>query len=76
MSIISTTSCAGNTQPDSEILLDRMLHIDNDKYITRTETGESVCNSLAKYKDWENLYIKYSRYDKNDKTLNEQEVMI
>lgn len=74
--IISTTSCAGNTQPDSEILLNRMLQIDNNRYFTKTESGESTYNSLAEYRDWENLYIKYSHYDKKSKTLNEHEMKI
>ena len=70
----SLSACAGTYEQDSEIMINRLLHIDNEKYMTKTESGEYFYNSLLEYKEWENLYIKYSKYGDKNKIFTKPEI--
>ena len=63
-----------STVDDSDVMINRLLHIDNEKFISKTSEGEPFYNSLMEYKEWESLYIKYSKYGSSDKNLTEVEV--
>ncbi|MCF6337709.1 MAG: hypothetical protein L3J84_07115 [Gammaproteobacteria bacterium] len=66
-------ACAG-IQPDSEAMVNRLLHIDNKKFISKTESGETFYNSLSEFKEWESLYIKYSKYGAEEQHLTNDEL--
>ena len=51
-----------------------LLHIDNEKFLSKTNESKPFYDSLAQYKEWEALYIKYSKYNSNDKTLTDVEM--
>ncbi|WP_444930770.1 hypothetical protein ACJJIF_03015 [Microbulbifer sp. SSSA002] len=59
--------------PDVELMINRLLQIDSDKYYSETDSGEKYYDSLAEYKEWESLYIKLSKYNLKDKQLNQDE---
>ncbi|MCF6338932.1 MAG: hypothetical protein L3J84_13470 [Gammaproteobacteria bacterium] len=69
-SACASTSIAG----DSDVMINRLLHIDSEKFMSKTDSGESFYNSLMEYKEWESLYIKYSKYDSKDKHLTKDEI--
>lgn len=61
---------------DAELILNRILHIDSEKYRSTNENGEYVYNSLREYKDWSKIYIKYSKYEQKNKTLSKKEAKL
>ncbi len=73
--LIFAPACASShTIVDSEVMINMLLHIDSEKFMSKTSSGEAFYNSLLEYKEWESLYIKYSKYDSDDKNLTEVEV--
>ena len=68
---ISITACS--SEQNDKIIINMLLHIDDDKYNTKDEDGPYY-DSLAEYKDWENAYIKYSKYEKSNKKLTKTEI--
>lgn len=69
------SACAINpTAIDSDVMINRILHIDSEKFVSKTTDGEVFYDSLKEYKEWESLYIKYSKYDSEDKKLTEVEL--
>ncbi len=73
--LIFESACAsGPPSVDSDVMINRLLHIDNEKFMSKTDDGEAFYNSLMEYKEWELLYIKYSKYDSDDKNLTEVEL--
>jgi len=69
------SACASTSSAvDSEVMINRLLHIDSEKFMSKTDSGEPLYNSLMAYKEWELLYIKYSKYDSEDKLLTEDEI--
>lgn len=68
------SACTSTVTVDSEVMVNRLLHIDNEKFMSMTDDGEPFYDSLMEYKEWESLYIKYSKYDSEDKNLTETEV--
>ncbi len=73
LSISSSITAASNAQ-DAELMLNRLLHIDNEKYNIKNENGQLFYNSLLEYKDWERLYIKYSKLNIKNKIFTENEI--
>ncbi len=61
-------------QQDATLMLNRLLHIKNEKYRQKTDDGKSFYNSLLAFKEWENLYIKYSKFESEDKKLTKSEM--
>ncbi len=59
--VLYLSACVG-IQSDSEVMVNRLLHIDDKKFISKTEGGETFYDSLSEFKEWEVLYIKYSKY--------------
>ncbi len=73
--VVLESACASkSTTIDSDVMIDRLLHIDNEKFLFKTSEGGPFYNSLMEYREWESLYIKYSKYDSDDKTLTEVEM--
>ncbi len=73
--LVFESACASNpSSVDSDVMINRILHIDSEKFVSKTSEGEPFYNSLMEYKEWESLYIKYSRYDSDDKNLTEIEM--
>lgn len=70
----SYPATAGTYEQDAELMLGRLLHIDNAKYKQKNKDGVIFYNSLSEYKDWEKLYIKYSKLGKKNKSLTEVEM--
>ncbi len=71
--VLYLSACSGSgIQPDSELMVNRLLHIDNKKFISKTESGETFYNSLLEFKEWEALYIKYSKYDEEPHLTNDE----
>ncbi len=70
LSVSSSITAASNAQ-DAELMLNRILHIDNEKYNIKNENGKFFYNSLLEYKDWERLYIKYSKLNIKNKIYTE-----
>ncbi len=71
---VSTSIIAGSNTQDAELMLNRLLHIDNEKYNIKNEKGQFFYNSLLEYKDWERLYIKYSKLNIKSKIYTENEI--
>ena len=71
---VSTSIIAASNTQDAELMLNRLLHIDNEKYNMRNERGQLFYNSLLEYKDWERLYIKYSKLNIKSKIYTENEI--
>ncbi len=69
----SSITAASNAQ-DAELMLNRLLHIDNKKYNIKNENGKFPYNSLLEYKDWERLYIKYFKLNIKNKIYTENEI--
>ncbi len=73
--LLFESACASTSiAVDSEVMINRLLHIDSEKFMSKTDSGEPFYNSLKEYKEWELLYIKYSKYDSEDKDLTEDEI--
>jgi len=76
--LLSLNACsaiaAASNEQDAKLILDRLLHIDNEKYNTKNASGQFFYNSLLEYKDWERTYIKYSRMNKTNKKFTEHEI--
>jgi len=73
--LLFESACAStSTSIDSDVMINRLLHIDSEKFMSKTSSGEPFYNSLMEYKEWERLYIKYSKYDSDDKNLTEVEI--
>lgn len=65
---------ADEQERDSEILLNSLLHIKSEKYLKLSEDGEPFYNSLLEYKNWENLYVKYSNANNDNKNLSTNQI--
>jgi len=70
----SWSSPAVANDQDAEIIFNRLLHIDNEKYKIKNENDENFYNSLQEYKDWEKLYIKYSQLNMHNNKLTEADI--
>jgi len=73
LSVSSPITAASNAQ-DAELMLNRLLHTDNEKYNIKNEKGQFLYNSLLEHKDWERLYIKYSKLNIKNKKYSETEI--
>ncbi len=73
--LVFVSACASSPSTvDSDVMINRLLHIDNETFISKTSDGEPFYNSLMEYKEWELLYIKHSKYDSGDRNLTEVEL--
>jgi hypothetical protein len=70
----SSSTPAVENEHDAKLIINRLLHIDNEKYKTKNEDGKYFYNSLLEHKDWERLYIKFSQLDIEDKKFTETEI--
>lgn len=59
---------------DTEIMVNRLLDIKEERFILSDSEGEPSYNELKAYKEWESIYIKYSKYNEADKSLSRDEL--
>jgi len=71
--VLYLSACVG-MQSDSEVMVNRLLHIDDKKFISKTGGGETFYDSLSEFKEWEALYIKYSKYGAEEQYLTNDEL--
>jgi len=73
--LLFETACASTpVSVDSDVMINRLLHINNEKFMSKTDSGEPFYNSLMEYKEWELLYIRYSKYDSENINLTKNEI--
>lgn len=55
-------------------MINRLLRINDERFMSKTDKGERFYNSLKAYQQWEQLYLKYSKHGSSDKNLTEFEL--
>ncbi len=51
--LIFAPACASShTIVDSEVMINMLLHIDSEKFMSKTSNGKPFYNSLLEYKEW------------------------
>lgn len=69
-----STNVLSSTAQDSQLLVNMLLQIDSEKYITQNINGDLAYNDLAEYQDWERLYINSSNYNNANKSLSKPQL--